>query len=161
MLAVYIVAIGFNLSREGVTIFIVNKECVSLDDCVKEKAPDDYYKYYNYKVVDFLPFKIVGAYSKIEFETPSFEGTEEEIVSSVFGYLEKFNFSESQSNPNEIEEFGGNCQAFTLLFKKMCDEGGIENYVETTETHMSNLVVLNNKKYKIDVPNRILEEVVE
>lgn len=159
MLLIYITVIGVNFRKDKIDVFLVSGNCTSLDDAIQKKAPNDYYKYYNYKIIDLALIKVVQANFKIDCDSPSFLGTEEDKVSKIFEYLETFKYSENQPNPNHLKDDGGNCQAFSLMFKKLCDDSGVECYIKTSDSHMNNLVVVNNRKYKIDVPNKIFEEV--
>lgn len=72
-------------------------------------------------------------------------------VRNIINYLNDFEYNEIQNDPTLLDEFGGNCQAKSLLAQDYFKELGLENEIIYTTDHMYNKVKIDEDFYKIDL----------
>lgn len=76
---------------------------------------------------------------------------------NIMDAIGKVNYNETQNDPNLVAEYGGNCQAYSLLLDAYCKENNIESKLYYTSNHMYNQVHLDNIWYKVDITKGIME----
>jgi len=134
-------------------IFLNSKD--NIEELLSQKLGKDYYQVYDYYLINLpiINYSLIVPefFNTSNFEIPSFNGTEEEIVQGAIDYVKKFDYTKYISDPNSMSKLGvGNCQALSLAFNKILDHYGITNEIVLEPEHMYNKVVLGDKTYIID-----------
>lgn len=80
-------------------------------------------------------------------------------VVKIINILNQISYVEDQSDPNIAFEYGGNCQAISLLAHAYLDDAGIKNEIIIVKSHMYNTIYLENRVYKLDATNSIFKEI--
>ena len=103
----------------------------------------------------------VNFYEKEFQRLPVFNGsnendTFEKIIDSV-----DFVYDARQSNPKYLFTLGGNCQAVSLYLRDTFEKNGFSAglVVDDGLDHMYDWVKVGNKKYKVDLVKKIVEEI--
>ena len=133
---------------------------VSYGEPIKGK---DYYPYvYDYTSISFGKFNIVwrniynGKIPKgCELD---FGENDMDNVVKVINLLNQITYVEKQPNPNIAFEYGGNCQAITLLAQAYLNNAGLSNDLYMEKDHMYNTVIIDGVLYKLDIVNEIFME---
>ena len=87
-----------------------------------------------------------------------FSGDDMNDVLSIINTLTRVPYDKDQSNPLEVFDAGGNCQAISLLTKAYLDNADIKNILVTEPTHMYNIVYIDGDTYVLDIVNNIFRE---
>ncbi|MNN07787.1 hypothetical protein D3C81_1206190 [compost metagenome] len=115
------------------------------------------YEIYSLKYIKIFKRTIAFPQRNISTRKEIFEGSSSEKLNSIIQYMNKFEYSSEQSNPNELSKSGGNCQAISLMFKELCKYNGIECKIEGDISHAYNVVDIKGQTIKIDIVNKIFE----
>jgi hypothetical protein len=81
-----------------------------------------------------------------------------EILQDSYLELVKIPYNASQSNPYEISQEGGNCQALSLVLGKTLETNGIEfkYYLDQGLEHMSVVATIGAQEILVDIVNKTL-----
>lgn len=80
-------------------------------------------------------------------------------VVKIVNLLNQITYVEKQPNPNIAFEYGGNCQAISLLANAYLNKAGIDNKLSVKRDHMYNTLTIDGKLYKLDIVNEIFMEI--
>lgn len=114
---------------------------------------DEYPYILNCKIVNLGMADLLLATKYKDLSLPKFgySGTEQERFSRLLNTVNIYKYNEDQNNPDLIKKYGGNCQAMSLLLATTCKKNGIECKIDYNDTHMWNLVKLENIWYRVDL----------
>lgn len=127
---------------------------------LKEEFGDDsvYIIKTTYKKVDgkfqLYPIFFEGLSDDYNIE---FTGDQYKDITSIIDTLSNYEYVLNQSDPNLLKEQGGNCQAFALAVNYYCDLAEIKNEFVILPEHVYNEVIINNKKYTLDITKEVFE----
>lgn len=138
-------------------LIILKCDQSNVEQKLQEKYKDKYYDIYDYSILVINGISIIKLKDDVKYKMPSFNGSTSDKLSSIIDYMNKFKYCKDQPNPNIISRDGGNCQAFSILFKHVCLANNIECSITGTKTHAYNLVKLDKSLYKIDLVNKTME----
>lgn len=133
------------------------------DDIEKCLSNKTYYSHiYNYKYISLGKFNIcrmciyddrIPKGCELEFSNNDMDN-----VVKIINILNQVTYVEDQPNPAVAFEYGGNCQAITLLAHSYFNKANIKNNIVVTRNHMYNTIEINGKLYKVDITNSIFIE---
>lgn len=111
---------------------------------------------YSFLGVDFI---ITDSYNpnKSDLKTIQKGKSQANTLDNILEAIGQVNYNETQNNPDKIEEYGGNCQAYTLLLDAYCKDNNIESKIFYSTNHMYNRVKIDNVWYKLDLTKGIME----
>ena len=81
------------------------------------------------------------------------------LFDNIMDAIGNINYNKEQNNPDLIPDFGGNCQAYSLLLDSYCNKYNIKSNIKYTSNHMYNEVCLNSVWYKVDLTDGIMENI--
>lgn len=133
-----------------------------LETSLKKDYASKYPLIYDYKTVklgriSFAKLEImdVKKLSATRINTNSESLKLQEIIKKA----KEYTYNEQQPNAELLASAGGNCQAFAVYVKYMCDKNDLESTIAYTDSHMYNIINIDSKEYKVDVIFNIIEEV--
>lgn len=145
---------------------IVHERVLIVDSCqdgtienVLQNERADFYEIYDYKYISMKSKTIVFIKKNFDENLPSFSGDLNSRFMSCYDYVSKFTYVKNQSNPNKAKTEGGNCQALSLYLKYLLNKNNIDSKLEGTKDHVYLIVSLGNSNFKVDISNKIVEEV--
>lgn len=143
-------------------VVILNCDESNIELSLHDTLGDDYFNVYDYRRLDIGDFHILYLHEGVTQELPVFTGTDSDKIMQIIDYLSQYDFELNQPNPNLIPARGGNCQAFAIVFKKLCDNCNIMCEIITDDseaTHVYNRVYTDTGIYNIDTIKRTINEV--
>lgn len=132
------------------------------DDLEKYLSTKEHYEnilnYTNYNMGN-LNITFVDRYKPINKlpEVYEFTDSDEDKLRKIINYLNRYPYNDIQNDPSLLEEYGGNCQAKSLLAKNYFDKENWSNELVYTEDHMYNRVKINDNWYTLDLTENILK----
>lgn len=137
--------VGFKLSTTSVQEYYGNSIAYVLGSDI-----------YSCLGVDFI---ITNSYdvNKANLKEIPKEKSQAGTLDNILEAIGQLNYNENQNNPDKIEEYGGNCQAYTLLLDAYCKQNSIESKIFYSTNHMYNRVKIDNVWYKLDLTKGIME----
>lgn len=134
------------------------------DNVDKELMKKDYYTHvYDYTTISFGKINICVRHifnDKIPKGCElDFTSNQMDNVIKIINTLNQITYVETQSNPEIAFEYGGNCQAISLLAHTYLNKANIKNELVIEKDHMYNTISLDNKIYKLDITNSIFKEI--
>lgn len=133
----------------------------TVENSLESKLGDDYFVMYDYDYIEVGPLNIIRDKSTLDFYTPKFEGTEKEKFTQIIDYLERFNYLYNQPDPNLVDTEGGNCQALSIMLYEICKVNNIECHFLGETDHVSCVLEVNKKNYKVDLTTKQIEIIKE
>lgn len=152
MLVVWLIVIA-NPSK---IIFMKGDSLYDLENNLRLVLKDDYFYLYDYSYIDLKFTNVVfpKVYKEGSHKFTPTTNDEIGIVQEAIDYLKNFNYSYSQSNPNEVERSGlGNCQSLSLILKDILNSFEIECSLVLEENHLVNKLSINGLDYILDLSN--------
>lgn len=144
--------------------FATERVIISKGDIEKNLENKDYYEkildYTNYKLgemnVTFIEryrddIKLTSVYKESDNDL--------EKLRKIVNYINEYSYNDLQNDPNLLKEYGGNCQAKTLLANQYFNELAWESDIVTQPGHMYNKVKVNGDWYKLDLTYNTLERI--
>ncbi len=106
-----------------------------------------------------LDIMITDFYDVEKANLKEIKGNDSETIvfDEIMDAIGKVNYNETQNDPNKISDYGGNCQAYSLLLEAYCKQNNITSKLHYTDKHMYNHVQLMGVWYKVDVTKGIME----
>lgn len=157
-----LILLGREVINDNIVMVVAENDKV-IENELKDRFTNTnvYEDIYDYKYISLGDINFLKLYKNVDIKFDKVNGNTSEKIKKCFDIVCKFKYIENQSNPNLVEEKGGNCHALSIYFKYLCLNNGIYSEIELTDTHAYNLVKLGNKVYKIDITNKIIEEVTK
>lgn len=151
MLLVYIILNSFGVG-------------VKLHTTSMEAHYGDAYPYIlNCKILTVGTVDIIFTKEYRKYTLPTFHKSTNELneFNTILDKIGGVKYSDSQNDPDKVKQYGGNCQALSLLLDYNCKKYGITSKLEYNTNHMWNSVQLDQKWYKVDLTKnemKLLEE---
>lgn len=132
--------------------FYINKAENIEDYLASEPKYVEVLNYTNYKLGDTnICFTARYKREPLMLNVINSRDTDRDNVRNIINFINEFEYNELQNDPTLLDEFGGNCQAKSLLARDYFNELGLENNIVYTEDHMYNRVKIDKDYYKIDL----------
>lgn len=130
-----------------------------IEESLKSRYKDEYYDVYDYDYVTIGETKFILVKNTFKEELPKFTGDSSDVFMKCFDETEKFVYVENQPNPNKLKSDGGNCHAFAIYFKKLCELNGLKcEIIPKSKNHLINRVTINKDIYLVDTVNRSISK---
>lgn len=151
------IIIILTIAHERVLIVDYCPSGTDVENCLSERK--DFYEIYDYKYFNISNKTIVIYDKKFSENLIKFNGDLNDRFKECYDYVNKFSYTKNQSNPNRVKEEGGNCQALSLYLKYLLEFNGIYSEMTGDLEHVYLIVNINKSNYKIDIANKVIEEV--
>lgn len=150
----------------SISIYIFSRDyiCIemsnSIENYLKEQYGESYVQVYDYRIIGTLfDYNIVRIDKGVSINLPNLKGSNKlDSLYKCIDYMNNFDYTGNQPNPNKIPDVGGNCQAFSIYFNELCANNDIECRIIQSDTHSYNQVVIDGRVYKVDLVYSIIEE---
>lgn len=157
MFLLFITMIILMIAHERVLIVDYCPSGTDVENCLSERK--DFYEIYDYKYFNISNKTIVIYDKDFNKNLVKFNGDLNNRFKECYDYVNKFSYTKNQPNPNKVEEEGGNCQALSLYLKYLLEFNGIYSEMTGDLEHVYLIVDMDNSSYKVDISNKIIEEV--
>lgn len=158
LLIVVSLIVGFMVSNH-LNLLVLTCPSNYIDETLEKKfGPEKFYEIYDYKYVTLGKVIILRPYSEVTASLPVYDGDSKSKFAQIVDYMRNFTYTQNQPNPNLVYKDGGNCQALSILFKKICLANSIDCYLAGSKTHVYDIVVVDGSKYNVDLSNSTIEK---
>lgn len=140
------------------TVVLVSNNS-DVEESLHERLGENYYYVYDFSYFDLLGSRIIFTKEDFTLDVPKFNKNKMESFENSISYVSEFSYNQEQSNPNLVAVMGGNCQALSIVFQKVCENNGIECKLDGTADHVYNLVEMGQETYKVDLTNKTVEKI--
>ena len=144
--------------------FLTEKIIISSGDVEKYLSSKDYYNeildYTNYKMGN-INVTFMERFNSDEIELENIYESKDsnmEKLRKVINYINEYKYNDFQNDPRLLKEYGGNCQAKSLLAEEYFKSLNWESELVTTTDHMYNRVKVDDTWYKLDLTYNVLEK---
>jgi hypothetical protein len=123
----------------------------------------------NYDLADLRWFKVILPHYNRNIDPSYIIGsnltktksmTEDQVLQSIISTASKFNYVQTQPDPNLLSTVGGNCQAIALFAHHNFSANGLQNGFVIGTDHVYNWVIVNGRKYSVDIVYLQMKEVI-
>lgn len=130
-----------------------------IEGYLKDEYKDNYYEIYDFDYLKIGSTKFVFIKNKFKEKLPKFNGDCSDVFMKCFDETEKFVYVENQPNPNKLKDEGGNCHAFAIYFKKLCEFNELDcEIIPKSKNHLINKVTIDGDVYLVDTVNRSISK---